>query len=169
MDINVQLLNKLNEEIDAASADIKAKEAEWKNETNAENKAFYAQSIRRLEDKEKDLIASRDRIITNASSSYQGKDISMTVSPPSRKAIGSSARELCDLRYPRRVFKCYRFALAFDLYWCIRERLRRQWGVYHNILHLFVIQQVVDVFELKCVLKTCCGCLRFVFFSYVFN
>ena len=54
--------------------------------------------------------------------------------------------------------------------WCISERLQRQWGVYHNILHLFVIQQVVDVFELKCVLKTFCGCLRLVsFHMYLTN
>ena len=133
MDINVQQINKLNGEIDAVNIKIDEEKAKWENATTAEDKAFYAQSILRLEEKEKALIASRDRLIANASSSSQGKDISMTVSPPSRKAIGSSARELCDLRYPRRVFKCYRFAFAFDLYWCIRERLRRQWGVYHNI------------------------------------
>jgi len=82
MDINVQQqLNKLNDEIDAVNIKIDDKEAEWKNETNAENKAFYAQSIRRLEDEKKALVASRDRLITNASSSSQGKDISMAVSP----------------------------------------------------------------------------------------
>ena len=114
MDINVQLLNKLNEEIDAASADIKAKEAEWKNETNAENKAFYAQSIRRLEDKEKDLIASRDRIITNASSSYQGKDISIAASPAKlcsrymRTALFSSCVQMLPL--------CLRLRLVYSVF-----------------------------------------------------
>ena len=80
MDINVQQqLNKLNGEIDAVNADIKDKEAEWKNATTAEDKAFYAQAIRRLEEKEKTLMATRDRLIASISS--QGKDISMAVSP----------------------------------------------------------------------------------------
>ena len=127
MDINVQLLKDLKGEIDAVNIKIDDKEAEWKKATTAEDKAFYAQSILRLEEKEKALIASRDRLIANASSSSQGKDISMAVSP--RKALLSIYANC----YSRRVFKCYRFAFAFDLYWCIRERLRRQWGVYHNI------------------------------------
>ena len=81
MDINVQLLNKLNGEIDAANIKIDDKEAEWKKATTAEDKAFYAQSILRLEDEKKALIASRDRLIANASSSSQGKDISIAASP----------------------------------------------------------------------------------------
>ena len=83
MDINVQQqLNKLNGEIDVANADIKDKEAEWKNATTAEDKAFYAQAIRRLEEKEKALIDHRKQLTTtNASSISQGKDISMAVSP----------------------------------------------------------------------------------------
>ena len=82
MDINVQQqLKDLKGEIDAVNADIKDKEAEWKNATTAEDKAFYAQSIQDLREKEKTLIASRDRLFANASSSSQGKDISMAVSP----------------------------------------------------------------------------------------
>ena len=81
MDINVQLLKDLKGEIDAVSADIKEEKAEWKKATTAEDKAFYAQSILRLEEKEKALIASRDRLIANASSSSQGKDISIAASP----------------------------------------------------------------------------------------
>ena len=82
MDINVQLLNKLNEEIDAVSADIKEEKAEWKKATTAEDKAFYAQSIQRLDDEKKALIDHRKQLTTtNASSSSQGKDISMAVSP----------------------------------------------------------------------------------------
>ena len=81
MDINVQQLNNLNEEIDAVSADIKEEKAEWKKATTAEDKAFYAQSILRLEEKERALIASRDRLIANASSSSQGKDVSIAASP----------------------------------------------------------------------------------------
>ena len=83
MDINVQQqLNKLNGEIDAVNADIKDKEAEWKNATTAEDKAFYAQSIQDLREKEKALIDHRKQLTTtNASSSSQGKDISMAVSP----------------------------------------------------------------------------------------
>ena len=82
MDINVQQqLNKLNEEIDAVNADIKDKEAEWKKATTAEDKTFYAESIQRLGDEKKALIASRDKLFANAPSSSQGKDISMAVSP----------------------------------------------------------------------------------------
>ena len=81
MDINVQQqLKDLKDEIDVANADIKDKEAEWKNATTAEDKAFHAQSIQDLREKEKTLIASRDRLIA-ASISSQGKDISMAVSP----------------------------------------------------------------------------------------
>ena len=81
MDINVQQqLKDLKGEIDAVNADIKDKEAEWKNATTAEDKTFYAQSILRLDDEKKALIASRDRLIA-ASISSQGKDISMAVSP----------------------------------------------------------------------------------------
>ena len=83
MDINVQQqLNKLNEEIDAVNADIKDKEAEWKNATTADRMTFYAQSIQRLDDEKKALIDHRKQLTTtNASSSSQGKDISMAVSP----------------------------------------------------------------------------------------
>ena len=84
MDINVQLLKDLKGEIDAVNIKIDDKEAEWKKATTAEDKAFYAQSILRLEEKEKALIASRDRLIANASSSSQGKDISMAASPPAK-------------------------------------------------------------------------------------
>ena len=83
MDINVQLLKDLKGEIDAVSADIKAKEEKWENAT-AEDKAFYTQSIQDLKDEKKALVASRDRLITNTSSSSQGKDISMAVSPPAK-------------------------------------------------------------------------------------
>ena len=83
MDINVQQqLNKLNEEIDAVNADIKDKEAEWKKATTAEDKTFYAHSIQDLKDVLKTLIDNRKQLTTtNASSSSQGKDISMAVSP----------------------------------------------------------------------------------------
>ena len=81
MDINVQQqLKDLKGEIDAVNIEIKAEKAEWKKAT-AEDKTFYAQSIRILEEKEKALMTTRDRLITNASSSSQGKDISMAVSP----------------------------------------------------------------------------------------
>ena len=114
MDINVQQqLNKLNEEIDAVNADIKDKEAEWKNATTADRMTFYAQSIQRLDDEKKALIDHRKQLTTtNASSSSQGKDISMAVSP----AKLCSALDICELRYSTRVFKCHRFAFAFDLY-----------------------------------------------------
>ena len=81
MDINVQQQHKLNEEIDAVNADIRAEKAKRENATTAEDKTFYAQSIQDLREKEKTLIASRDRLFANASSSSQGKDISMAVSP----------------------------------------------------------------------------------------
>ena len=81
MDINVQQqLKDLKGEIDAVNADIKDKEAEWKNAT-AEDKTFHAQSIQDLKDEKKTLLASRDRLFASASSSSQGKDISMAVSP----------------------------------------------------------------------------------------
>ena len=82
MDINVQLLKDLKGEIDAANIKIDEEKAEWKNATTAEDKAFYERSIQRLEEKEKDLIDHRKQLTTtNASSSSQGKDISMAVSP----------------------------------------------------------------------------------------
>jgi len=82
MDINVQQLNKLNGEIDAVNIKIDAQTEKWENATTAEDKTFYAQSIRRLEEKEKALIDHRKQLTTtNASSSSQGKDISMAVSP----------------------------------------------------------------------------------------
>ena len=82
MDINVQLLNKLNEEIDAVNIKIDDKEAEWKKATTAEDKAFYAQSIQDLKEKEKALIDNRKQLtIANASSSSQGKGISIAASP----------------------------------------------------------------------------------------
>ena len=83
MDINVQQqLNKLNEEIDAVNIKIDEEKAEWKNTTTAEDKTFYAQSIQRLDDEKKALIDHRKQLTTtNASSSSQGKDISMAVSP----------------------------------------------------------------------------------------
>jgi len=82
MDINVQQqLNKLNGEIDAVNIRIDAQMAKRENATTAEDKTFYAQSIQDLREKEKTLIASRDRLFANASSSSQGKDISMAVSP----------------------------------------------------------------------------------------
>ena len=84
MDINVQQqLNKLNEEIDAVNVKIDEEKAKWENAT-AEDKAFYTQSIQDLKDEKKALVASRDRLITNTSSSSQGKDISMAVSPPAK-------------------------------------------------------------------------------------
>ena len=83
MDINVQQqLKDLKGEIDAVNADIKDKEAEWKNATTADRMTFYAQSIQRLDDEKKALIDHRKQLTTtNASSSSQGKDISMAVSP----------------------------------------------------------------------------------------
>ena len=133
MDINVQQqLNKLNEEIDAVNVDIKDKEAEWKKATTAEDKTFYAGSIQRLDDEKKALIDHRKQLtITNASSSSQGKDISMDISMAVSPAMDSAAllSIYANCCYSTRVFKCYRFVL----YWCIRERLRRQGGVYHNI------------------------------------
>ena len=81
MDINVQQLNKLNGEIDAVNADIKDKEEKWENAT-AEDKTFYAHSIQDLKDVLKTLIDNRKQLTTtNTSSSSQGKDISMAVSP----------------------------------------------------------------------------------------
>ena len=81
MDINVQQLNKLNGEIDAVNAGIKDKEEKWENAT-AEDKTFYAHSIQDLKDVLKTLIDNRKQLTTtNASSSSQGKDISMAVSP----------------------------------------------------------------------------------------
>ena len=80
MDINVQQqLNKLNGEIDAVNIKIDAQTEKWENAT-ADRIAFYAQSIQDLKDEKKTLLASRDRLIA-ASSSSQGKDISMAVSP----------------------------------------------------------------------------------------
>ena len=102
MDITVQL-NKLNGEIDAVNIKIDDKDAEWKKATTAEDKAFYSQSIRRLEEKEKALIASRDKLIDNASSSSRGKDISMAVSPANlcsrymRTALFSSCVQMLPL------------------------------------------------------------------------
>jgi len=83
MDIIVQQqLNKLNGEIDAVNIRIDAEKAEWKKATTAEDKAFYTQSILRLDDEKKALIDNRKQLTTtNASSSSQGKDISMAVSP----------------------------------------------------------------------------------------
>ena len=82
MDINVQLLNKLNDEIDAANIKIDEEKAEWKKATTAEDKAFYERSILRLEDEKKTLIDHRKQLtIANASSSSQGKDISIAASP----------------------------------------------------------------------------------------
>ena len=79
MDINVQQqLNKLNGEIDAVNIKIDAQTEKWENAT-ADRIAFYAQSILRMEEKEKTLMATRDRLIASISS--QGKDISMAVSP----------------------------------------------------------------------------------------
>ena len=82
MDINVQQqLKDLKGEIDAVNIRIDAQMEEWKNATTAEDKTFYAQSIQDLRDEKKTLIASRDRLFANASSSSQGKDISTAVSP----------------------------------------------------------------------------------------
>ena len=83
MDINVQQqLNKLNEEIDAVNIKIDEEKAEWKKATIAEDKTFYTQSILRLDDEKKALIDHRKELtIAIASSSSQGKDISMAVSP----------------------------------------------------------------------------------------
>ena len=80
MDITVQLKD-LKGEIDAVNIEIKAEKAEWKKATTAEDKTFYAQSIRILEEKEKALMTTRDRLIATASISSQGKDISTAVSP----------------------------------------------------------------------------------------
>ena len=82
MDINVQQQLKLNGEIDAVNIRIDAQMAKRENATTAEDKTFYAQSIRRMEEKEKALIDHRKQLtIAIASSSSQGKDISMAVSP----------------------------------------------------------------------------------------
>ena len=81
MDINVQQQLKLNEEIDAVNIRIDAQMAKRENATTAEDKTFYAQSIQDLKDEKKTLLASRDRLFASASSSSQGKDISMAVSP----------------------------------------------------------------------------------------
>ena len=82
MDINVQQQHKLNEEIDAVNADIRAEKAKRENATTAEDKTFYTQSIQDLKDVLKTLIDNRKQLTTtNASSSSQGKDISMAVSP----------------------------------------------------------------------------------------
>ena len=114
MDINVHQLNKLNEEIDAVSADIKEEKAEWKKATTAEDKAFYAQSILRLEDEKKALVASRDRLIANASSISQGKDISIAASPAKlcsrymRTALFSSCVQMLPL--------CLRLRLVYSVF-----------------------------------------------------
>lgn len=80
MDINVQQqLKDLKGEIDAVNIRIDAQMEEWKMATTADRIAFYAQSILRMEEKEKTLMATRDRLIASISS--QGKDISMAVSP----------------------------------------------------------------------------------------
>ena len=83
MDINVQQqLKDLKGEIDAVNIRIDAQMAKRENATTAEDKAFYAQSIQDLREKEKALIDHRKQLTTtNASSSSQGKDISMAVSP----------------------------------------------------------------------------------------
>jgi len=81
MDINVQQQLKLNEEIDAVNADIRAEKAKRENATTAEDKTYYDRSIQDLKDEKKTLLASRDRLFANASSSAQGKDISTAVSP----------------------------------------------------------------------------------------
>ena len=84
MDINVQQqLKDLKGEIDAVNIRIDAQMEKWEKAT-AEDKTFYSQSIQDLKEKEKTLIASRDRLIDNAFSSSQGKDISMAVSPPAK-------------------------------------------------------------------------------------
>ena len=81
MDITVQLKD-LKGEIDAVNIEIKAEKAKWENATTGDRMAFYAQSIRILEEKEKTLIDNRKQLTTtNASASSQGKDISMAVSP----------------------------------------------------------------------------------------
>ena len=83
MDINVQQqLKDLKDEIDAVNIKIDAQTEKWENATTAEDKTFYAQSIQDLREKEKALIDHRKQLTTtNASSSSQGKDISMAVSP----------------------------------------------------------------------------------------
>ena len=83
MDINVQQqLKDLKGEIDAVNIRIDAQMEKWEKATTAEDKAFYAQSIQRLDDEKKALIDHRKQLTTtNASSSSQGKDISMAVSP----------------------------------------------------------------------------------------
>ena len=83
MDINVQQqLKDLKGEIDAVNADIKAEKAKRENATTAEDKTYYDRSIQDLKEKEKALIDHRKQLtIANASSSSQGKDISMAVSP----------------------------------------------------------------------------------------
>ena len=86
MDINVQQqLKDLKGEIDAVNIKINEEKAEWKNTTTAEDKAFYAQSIQDLKEKEKALIDHRKQLTTtNTSSSSQGKDTSMAVFPAKR-------------------------------------------------------------------------------------
>ena len=82
MDINVQQqLKDLKGEIDAVNIRIDAQMEKWEKAT-AEDKTFYAQSIQDLKDEKKALIDHRKQLtIANASSSSQGKDISMAVSP----------------------------------------------------------------------------------------
>ena len=82
MDINVQQQLKLNEEIDAVNIRIDAQMAKRENATTAEDKTYYDRSIQDLREKEKALIDHRKQLtIAIASSSSQGKDISMAVSP----------------------------------------------------------------------------------------
>ena len=82
MDIIVQQQHKLNEEIDAVNIRIDAEKAEWKKATTAEDKAFYTQSILRLDDEKKALIDNRKQLSEGwLASSSQGKDISTAVSP----------------------------------------------------------------------------------------
>ena len=83
MDINVQQqLKDLKGEIDAVNIKINEEKAEWKKATIAEDKTFYSQSTQDLKEKEKALIDHRKQLTTtNASSSSQGKDVSMAVSP----------------------------------------------------------------------------------------
>jgi len=82
MDINVQQqLKDLKGEIDAVNIRIDAQMEKWEKAT-AEDKTFYSQSIQDLKDVLKALIDHRKQLTTtNASSSSQGKDISMAVSP----------------------------------------------------------------------------------------
>jgi len=114
MDINVQLLKDLKGEIDAVNIKIDDKEAEWKKATTAEDKAFYAQSIRFLEDEKKALIDNRKLLtIANASSSSQGKDISIAASPAKlcsrymRTALFSSCVQMLPLCLRLRLVLAY--------------------------------------------------------------